>query len=383
MIIDGHAYCFPPLGEANGFPTAQEHLRYLQREMADHHQPVWRLRDRALGDNKMLADPQDDTLRGLKEVDFRAGGYGRFVWTVEGEEYAKQYLPPYLTDLSHSPEMLVAQMDYVGISRAVLHAHPIMGFLNDYLADCVRCYPERLLALANIPEWKIERDPEGAVAEVERAYAKGLHGLQFSVHNRYRYGVTESWNASACRPFWDGVTVLGKPIFFTICAPCPGSTVEDYLSQLQVWQGWLTRYPDTLAVLTHGFPWRLFLSSSPNPHQVRTSAGKGGADGLRLPDALFEPFRASNAILELLFQISLGNVWDYPYTELHPTIVQLVEKIGSERLMWGTDMPNVERFCTYRQNLETFRVHCKGLISDEDIDNILGGTAARLFNIGN
>ena len=49
MIIDGHAYCFPPLGGANGFPSAKEHLRYVQREMADHHQPVWRMRDRAPG----------------------------------------------------------------------------------------------------------------------------------------------------------------------------------------------------------------------------------------------------------------------------------------------------------------------------------------------
>jgi len=366
MIIDAHAYCFPPLGEANGFPTVQDRLRYLQREMADHHQPAWRLRDRALGDNSMLADPQDKTLQGLKEVNFRPGGYGRFVWTVEGEDYAKQYLPPYLTSLSHPPEMLVAQMDYVGIDRAVLHAHPIMGFINDYLADCVQSYPDRLLALANIPEWKIEREPEGMIAEVERAYSKGLHGLQFSVHNRYRYGVTESWDAPACRLFWDGVVALGFPIFFTICAPCPGSTVEDYLEQLRIWQGWLTRYRDVSVILTHGFPWRSFLFK----------------DGLHLPDALFEPFRNSSAKLELLFQISLGNVWDYPYRELHPTIVQLVETLGSDRLMWGTDMPNVERFCNYRQNLETFQTHCQGVISDRDINNIIGGTAARLFNIG-
>ena len=39
MIIDGHTCCSPPFGEANGSPSAAEHLRYLQREMADHHQP--------------------------------------------------------------------------------------------------------------------------------------------------------------------------------------------------------------------------------------------------------------------------------------------------------------------------------------------------------
>ena len=51
-------------------PRAAEHLRYVQREMADRHRPVWWLRDRALaGDNSMLAEPDDDgTLAALKEA---------------------------------------------------------------------------------------------------------------------------------------------------------------------------------------------------------------------------------------------------------------------------------------------------------------------------
>ena len=364
MIIDAHAYCFPPLGEANGFPTATEHLRYLQREMADHHQPAWRLGDRAAGDSATLADPADRTIRGLREVRFRSGGYGRFVWTVDGADYAKQYLPPYLTDLSHPPEMLVAQMDYVGIDRAVLHASPIMGMLNDYLAECVRRYPDRLLALAAVREWEIETDPNAAVAEVKRAYDLGLHGLQFIVNSRYRYGLTQPWDEGACRTFWDGVVALGRPIFFTLSA-WPRPVVTDYLEQLHRWTRWLQRYPQVAAILTHGFPWRLLR------------------DGrrLRLPHALFEPFRQSTARLELLFQINLGNIWEYPYDEVHTAIAQLVDTIGSDRMMYGTDMPNVERFCNYRQTLDTFRVHCTGLISDGDIANIVGGTAARLFGL--
>jgi predicted TIM-barrel fold metal-dependent hydrolase len=364
MIIDGHAYCFPPLGEASGFPTAREHLRYLQREMADHHQPVWRLRDRAPGDNATLADPADRTLAGLRDVGFRAGGHGRFVWTVNGAEYAKQYLPPYLTDLSHPPEMLVAQMDHVGVDRAVLHANPIMGMLNGYLAECVRRFPDRLLALASIAEWEIEKDPEARVAEVARAYADGLHGYQFIMNARYRHGVTASWDGPGCRAFWDGVAALGKPIFFTLSA-WPRPTVDDYVAQLRTWRGWLERYPGVPTVHTHGFPWRLFRD--------------GGR--LRLPAALFEPFLVSTAKLQLLFQISLGNIWDYPYPELATAVAQLVDTLGSDRLMWGTDMPNVERFCNYRQTLDTFRVHCRGLISDADIDNIVGGTAAQLFRL--
>lgn len=365
MIVDGHAYCFPPLGEASGFGDVASHLRYVQREMADHHQPVWRLRDRAPGSNEPLADPADRTLRGLRDVAFRPGGYGRLVWRVDGEEYAKQYLPPYMTDLSHTPEMLVAQMDYAGVQWAVLHTDHLMGRLNEFLADCVRRHPTRLRALASVTEWEIEKDPERAVSEVRRAYDLGLSGYQFTAASRYRYGVTEAWDGPRLRPFWDGVAALGKPIYFTL-GPWPRPTLADYLGELGRWQGWLERYPHVPAVLTHGFPWRLLREGR----------------RLRLPAPLFEPFRAPRAALQLLFQISLGNLWDYPYTEIHSAVAHLVDRLGSDRLVWGTDMPNVERFCTYRQTLETFTTHCRGLLSDADIANIVGGTSARLLGLG-
>ena len=366
MIIDRHAYCFPPLGGANGFPSAKEHLRYVQREMADHHQPVWRMRDRALvGDNTMLSDPADKTLAGLKEVNFRSGGHGRFAWTVDGEDYAKQYLPPYMSDLSHTPETMVAQMDYLGIDRAVLHVNPILGLLNDYIMDCVQHFPDRLIGLVSVKEWEIENDPQGQVDEVARSYAGGLHALQFIVNARFRQGVTKSWNDDACREFWDGISELGKPVLFTIVPPCPTPGLDDYLTQLRMWRDWQARYPNVPAVLTHGFAWRMFLE-----------------DGrINLPDEIFEPFQDTAARLQLLFHISLGNVWEYPYRELHPVIETLVERLGSDRLIWGTDMPNVERFCNYRQTLDTFRVHCQGVIGEQDIDNIVGGTAAALFDV--
>ena len=245
----------------------------------------------------------------------------------------------------------------------MLHTNPIMGLLNDYLGDCVQRFPDRLIGLASIKEWDIDSDPEGQGLEVERAYANGLAGLQFVVNARFRNGVHASWDGPECRTFWDGVAALGRPILFTIVPHGPRPNPEGYLEALRTWRGWLERYPEVPAVLTHGFPWRMFMEG----------------DRIALPDAIFEPFRASGASLQLLYHISLGNVWDYPYPQLHSTTEQLVRVLGSERLMWGTDMPNVERFCNYRQTLDTFRVHHRGVIDDRDIDNITGETARRLF----
>jgi predicted TIM-barrel fold metal-dependent hydrolase len=59
---------------------------------------------------------------------------------------------------------------------------------------------------------------------------------------------------------------------------------------------------------------------------------------------------------------------------------QTHRRFGAEKLMWGSDMPNVERFCTYRQSLEYLRRYCDFLPAS-DMDRILGDNAARLYRI--
>ena len=366
MIIDGHAYCFPPLGEASGFPTAREHLRYLQREMADHHQPVWRLRDRAPGDNATLADPADRTLEGRAGgVGFRAGGHGRFVWTENGAEYAKQYLPPYLTDLSHPPEMLVAQMDYVGVDRAVLHANPDHGH-----AERV---PGRLRP--PVPGSAARAGVRGRVGDRE-----GSRGARRRGGPRLRGGPRrvpvhhERPVPPRCH------RLVGRTRVPRVLGRRRGPRAADLLhpERVAASRRWRTTW-DSSGPGDGGW------SATPAPRRCTRTAFRGGCsgrdDGCACLPRSFEPFQGSTAKLQLLFQISLGNVWDYPYPELATAVAQLVDTLGSDRLMWGTDMPNVERFCNYRQTLDTFRVHCRGLIGDADIANIVGGTTARLFGL--
>ena len=43
-------------------------------------------------------------------------------------------------------------------------------------------------------------------------------------------------------------------------------------------------------------------------------------------------------------------------------------------------MPNVERFCTYRQSLDYVRRHCAFLSATEK-DAVLGGNIAELFGL--
>jgi hypothetical protein len=43
-------------------------------------------------------------------------------------------------------------------------------------------------------------------------------------------------------------------------------------------------------------------------------------------------------------------------------------------------MPNVERFCTYRQSVDYVRRHC-GFLSAAEKDLVLGGNIARMLGI--
>jgi len=82
-----------------------------------------------------------------------------------------------------------------------------------------------------------------------------------------------------------------------------------------------------------------------------------------------------------MFPITWGGFWDYPYPEAQTLIQQMRDLFGASKLIWGSDMPNVERFCTYRQCVDYVRKHCTFLSASEK-DAVLGGNVAQLFGLG-
>src|SRR5437764_15495542 len=91
-------------------------------------------------------------------------------------------------------------------------------------------------------------------------------------------------------------------------------------------------------------------------------------------------YRPDNLVIEIMFPITWGGVWDYPYPEAQELIRQMRNLFGASRLVWGSDMPNVERFCTYRQCVDYVRKHCT-FLSDAEKELILGRNAADLMGL--
>ena len=76
----------------------------------------------------------------------------------------------------------------------------------------------------------------------------------------------------------------------------------------------------------------------------------------------------------------IGDIFDFPYSEIVPTIEEMVGRIGADHLLYGTDMPFQNRHCTYRQSRDLIEKYCP-FLSTEERDLIMGGTAARVLGL--
>ncbi len=107
---------------------------------------------------------------------------------------------------------------------------------------------------------------------------------------------------------------------------------------------------------------------------------------MKIPSELWDIWKQPNVHLELLFPMQVshptpgGSVWDYPYIEVHSIIKQLYAKLGPEKLLWGSDMPNMERNCTYKQGRQYLEKYCP-FISETDKQLLFYGNVARLLNL--
>ena len=68
-----------------------------------------------------------------------------------------------------------------------------------------------------------------------------------------------------------------------------------------------------------------------------------------------------------------------PYNpELCDVARMLVQEVGADKLMWGSDMPSCERVVTLGQSMLLFKTQCD-FLTQEQRAGILGGNLERLY----
>lgn len=335
-------------------------MQFQQRHTLFHMQGGRRLSDNTFTTGNTLHDGNGTGISNMYDASFRVGEHGRLMWTYQGEDYYLQWMPPALQNFEATPELMVAQMDNLGVDVGVISRAHIYGRLNDYLAEAVNKFPGRFVVSAEIDEWRAYEDDQ--IAELNRCVSElDMRALYFDgTESFFMEDYKTRYDQKEFRPFWKEVERLDIPVLWHI--RCRNElSPDDFAEELRLFRRFAEEWPDIKIVFTHCFEMNHFEDE-------------------KLSDLALEICQMPNISLELLFPIMNGGRWDYPYPEAREIIKQLYYEVGPDKLMWASDMPAVERVCTYRQSLDYLRYYCD-FITPQDMDKILGDNAVQLFRI--
>jgi len=362
VVFDAHSHCFPPMGAGPAYPPdclreTQYHVRFAGRG-------IRRTRDNALLNETVLVGDGDGA-SWLPEVGFRIGRFGRVEFTYQGEDYHYHLVPPSLFDTSCPPEYIIAQMDYAGVDRAVLQHDRIYGRLDDYLAECVRRYPSRLVALAQVDEW-IGGRPEQVARVRHQVEDLEFSGLYFSTggffHDDFKTGV----NDPALEPLWELISEMKVPVHWYATRDRE-PRLQGYIDEIIEFTRWAEAHPDITCVLTHGLENIRIDITHPNRYSI--------------PHEIINLIKHPGWYIELMLH---KMSWDHEFPPYNPELCKVVrrlaEEIGADKLLWGSDMPSCELYVTYRQSRVLFETQCDFLTPEQRM-GILGGNLAQLYPV--
>ena len=112
----------------------------------------------------------------------RGLGYGRIA--IGDREL--QLFPPYGEKTRFTPEMLLTNMDWAGVERAVLLQGTFYGPCNEYVLEALERYPNRLIGAAYLDPWSpnsqdqfelLATQPGFRALKLECSVETGLCGL--------------------------------------------------------------------------------------------------------------------------------------------------------------------------------------------------------------
>ena len=283
----------------------------------------------------------------------RGAGYGNM--TVGGRRTVRMF-PPFNERTEFTPEMLIANLDWAGVGKAVLQQGTIYGECNQFVLDAVRRYPGRLLGALHADPWRPEYRPEFdrmlatgefSAVKIEFSYEAGLSGVHLGARLDDD-GI--SW-------LWTATEKAGVPLVLDL------GTAGDPSYQTEAVRGIAEGRPDLRIVIAHlGQPRKQAEQADPEKWRMWQEQIALG----RLPNVWFD-------------MASLPD-WeeDFPYPAAERFFRLAVEAIGPGKIMWGTDQPGTLKHQNYPAWLRLAQLHT-GFLSPDERVLVLGGTARKVY----
>ena len=271
--------------------------------------------------------------------EFRPIGGGKGVWATGKVE---QFFPAEYGDTGFHAETLIRLMEESGVDHAVLLQGGNYGFHNDYMAEAAAKYPDKLTAVGALDPYAIYA--EQIFDNLTENY--GFKALKFEI--------SAEWGLTGYHPelkMTDGAfaRILEKANEKKMTVAFDMGTLRMPSFDFDGFRQLTERYRNVLFVMTHSF----------FPYN-------DGKNDQRLEFA--KRLMGDNFVMDFA---NLDVIGQAAYLK------ELKQIIGSERMLWGTDVPGVLCRTTYRELID--RVEASGVFTPSELPLVMGENAKRVY----
>jgi len=244
------------------------------------------------------------------------------------------------------PDLRLQDQDRDGIQAEVLYgilgatsrlndddaAGEMLRIYNDWLADFCSKQPDRYAGLANIPN----HDIDAAVAEIERVARRGsVRGLEIA----RKYDMTPLWDPW-WNPMWDAAAASGLPVHFhTIGGARRDFSKLSGKTLLAARAASITQFQMHMADVLMSVIFSGVLEHRPDLKVVIGEAGTGWIPYIldRMDAEWEDQFKG------LDLKMKPSEYWYrqcYATYQSDPVGVKLIDELGADNIMWGSDFPH-------------------------------------------
>lgn len=273
----------------------------------------------------------------------RAIGNGMVEW-ANGE--TEQLLRPEHGDKAFLPETLIRLMDEGGVSRAVILQSPNYGFQNGFIAEAVSRYPDRLVGAGAF-------DPYCATAE--DIFANLTEQLGFRI---VKFDLSYDFGLTGYHP---DLNVNGA-LFDRYLSECEEKGIAVTMDT-GTWGTASFRIDDLIAMLSRHKNLTFIVAHMLFPSNI------DGNNTARLD--YVKRLASDNVYFDTASLQTFENTMHFPY------IRAVMDIVGADHMMWGSDCPGVFKHHDYAKLIRTV-CEC-GYFTEAELAHLLHDTALTVY----
>lgn len=266
-------------------------------------------------------------------------------------------LPPLATNTTFTPDVLLEYMDLAKVDKAVLLQAPFYGEMNNYVKKVVEQYPGKFVGAAYIDLW--EKDSKSKFYYITDILKFKIIKIEFSSETGFSSlypGI--QLNDRKLKWFWVECEKRNIIIVFDLGPVGTPSYQTKAIKRI------LFGHPNLKIIICH--------LAQPPCNEINDK------NKINLWREQMLLAKNPNVYLDLAILPSCISFEDYPYPKARNFIYEAVESVGSEKIIFGSDMPGLLNFVTYSEFINFFKKYCD-FLSNNDLKKIMGKTSFELF----